>query len=145
MNVAVTAARILLGLVFVAAGASGFLLIAHPPAQPPGLAGEFQNVFFKSGWVLFVDGVELLAGLLLLANRYVALALAALAAVIANIAVFHLTMAPMGLPVVAVLVALWATVATRHRSSFAPLLAQRPAPASDTVTRPINAALRASA
>jgi hypothetical protein len=54
-------------------------------------------------------------------------------------------MAPAGLPVVAVLVALWATVATRHRSSFAPLLAQRPAPASHTVTRPINAALLGSA
>jgi putative oxidoreductase len=127
MNATVTAARILLGLVFFAAGLSGFLLFAHPPVQPPGLAGEFQSVFFRSGWVLFVDGVELLAGALLLANRYVPLALAMLAAVISNIVVFHLTMAPAGLPVAAVVTVLWAVVANRHRASFAPLLAQRPA------------------
>jgi putative oxidoreductase len=128
MKTTVTVARIVLGLVFFAAGLSGFLLIAHPPAQPPGLAGQFQDVFFRSYWVLFVDGVELIAGVLLLANRYVPLALAVLAAVIANIIVFHLTMAPLGLPIAAVLAALWATVATRYRSSFAPLFVQRPAP-----------------
>jgi uncharacterized membrane protein YphA (DoxX/SURF4 family) len=128
MKVTVTVARILLGLVFFAAGLSGFFLISHPPAQPPGLAGQFQDIFFQSRWVLFVDGVEALAGILLLANRYVPLALAMLAAVIANIIVFHLTMAPMGLPVAAIVAALWAIVVTRHRASFAPLFVQKPTP-----------------
>jgi hypothetical protein len=128
MKTTATVARILLGLVFFAAGVSGFVLISHPPAQPPGLAGEFQDVFFRSYWVLFVDGVELIAGLLLLSNRYVPLALTLLAAVIANIIVFHVTMAPLGLPVAAVVAALWAIVATRHRASFAPLLAQKLTP-----------------
>jgi len=50
-----------------------------------------------------------------------------LAAVIANIIVFHLTMAPLGLPVAAVVAALWAIVATRYRSSFAPLFVRKPA------------------
>ncbi|HEY0383554.1 MAG TPA: DoxX family membrane protein [Candidatus Elarobacter sp.] len=125
MKTTATVARILLGLAFFAAGISGFLLISHPPAQPPGLAGEFQDVFFRSYWVLFVDGVELIAGLMLLSNRYVPLALTLLAAVIANIIVFHVTMAPLGLPIAAIVAVLWAIVATRHRASFAPLLAQR--------------------
>jgi putative oxidoreductase len=77
-----------------------------------------------------VDGVELIGGLLLLSNRYVPLALTMLAAVIFNIIVFHVTMAPMGLPLAAIVVALWAVVAYQYRSSFAPLLAQKPA-ASD--------------
>ena len=128
MKATATVARILLGLVFFAAGLSGFFLISHPPAQPPGLAGDFQAVFFRSYWVLFVDGVELLAGVLLLSNRFVPLALVALAGVIANIIVFHVTMAPLGLPIAAVLVVLWAIVATRHRASFAPLLHATPAP-----------------
>jgi len=132
MKTTVTVARIVLGLIFFASGLSGFVLIAHPPAAPPGLAGQFQDVFFRSYWVLFVDGVELLAGLLLLANRYVPLALAVLAAVIANIIVFHVTMAPLGLPIAAVVAALWATVATRYRSSFAPLFVQQPAPNDDS-------------
>lgn len=124
MNAAVSVSRILLGLVFVLAGASGFLLIANPPPAPPGLAGAFQHVFFASRWVLFVDGVELIGGTLLLANRYVPLALTMLGAVIANIIVFHITMQPMGLPIALVVALLWAVVATRFRSSFAPLIAQ---------------------
>jgi putative oxidoreductase len=131
MNATVTVSRILLGLVFFAAGLSGFLLISHPPAQPPGLAGEFQSVFFRSYWVLFVDGVELIAGILLLSNRFVPLALAMLAAVIANIIVFHVTMAPMGLPVAAIVATLWAIVATRYRASFAPLFVHKPVPAPE--------------
>ncbi len=122
MTIASTTARIVLGLLFTLAGASGFVLIGHPPPPPPGLAGDFQNVFFASRWVLFVDGVELICGILLLANRYVALALAALAAVIANIIVFHATMQPIGLPVAAVVAILWGILAYRHRDSFAPLL-----------------------
>jgi hypothetical protein len=112
--------------VFTAAGLSGFFLIANPPPLPPGLAGAFQDVFFKSHWVLFVDSVELLAGILLLANRYVPLAVTALAAVIANILVFHITMMPSGLPVALVVTVLWTIVALPFRSIFAPLFSQRP-------------------
>jgi putative oxidoreductase len=126
MKTVFSASRILLGLVFFAAGLSGFFLAANPPPMPPGLAGAFQDVFFKSHWVLFVDGVELLAGALLLANRYVALALTALAAVIANILVFHVTMMPSGLPVALIVTALWTIVALPFRAIFAPLFTQRP-------------------
>lgn len=136
MKTVVTVARILLGLVFFAAGLSGFILIGHPPPPPPGLAGAFQDVFFRSHWVLFVDGVELIGGAVLLTNRYVPLALALLAPVIANIIVFHATMAPMGLPVAFVVALLWATVAWRYRSSFAPLFVATPDPTPARVSPP---------
>ena len=128
MNIAAPTARVLLGLIFLAAGLSGFLLISNPPPAPPGLAGAFQDVFFRSRWVLFVDAVELISGVLLLANRYVPLALAMLAAVIANILVFHLTMAQSSLPVPLVVLALWTVLAWRFRSSFAPLLVAQAQP-----------------
>jgi len=119
-------------LLFLVAGLSEFLLISHPPPAPPGLAGTFQAVFFQSRWVLFVDAVELIAGALLLTNRFVPLALTLLAAVIANILVFHITMAPSGILPGLVATLLWTLVAWKHRSSFAPLLLQRAEPdASD--------------
>jgi putative oxidoreductase len=146
MKTAFSISRILLGLVFTAAGLSGFLLIANPPPMPPGLAGAFQDVFFKSHWVLFVDSVELVAGVLLLANRYVPLALTALAAVIANILVFHITMMPSGLPVAVVVAILWTIVALPFRAIFAPLFSQRPvAQDIDTVLVHLGHAQRSGA
>jgi putative oxidoreductase len=120
-----TVARVVLGLVFTASGISGFafLFMAAPP-PPPGLAGAFTDIFFRSHWVQFVDGVELISGVLLLANRYVALALVALIAVIANMFWFHLSMQPAGLPAPLILLALWIVVALRHRAALLPLLAK---------------------
>mgnify|MGYP001256890042 CR=1 FL=1 len=126
MKAAVTVARTLLALIFIAAGVSGFLLIQNPPPAPPGLAGAFQDVYFRSHWVVFVDGVELIAGILLLANRFVPLALVVLAAVITNMFIFHITMMPLGLPAPLVLTVLWVIVAWPLRSYLVPLLVQRP-------------------
>jgi putative oxidoreductase len=125
MRIAFLIARILLGLIFTAAGVAGFFIFHNPPPAPPGLAAAFQDVFFRSGWVLFVDSVYIVAGVLLLANRYVPLALVALAAIIFNIFVFHLTIMPAGLPAPVILTLLWLLVAWPLRSHFAPLLAAR--------------------
>jgi hypothetical protein len=123
----------------VLAGASGFLLISNPPPAPPGLAGEFQHVFFQSRWVLFVDGMEFLCGALLLANRFMPLALLTLAAILANILAFHITMQPAGLPIPVVLVALWVFLAYHHRASFAPLLVAKQSAPEDSVVLPLIA------
>jgi putative oxidoreductase len=118
-------ARILLGLLFVLSGASGFYLVfsgaAIPPSPTP-LANAFQDVIFRSHFVLFVDSVQLCAGLLLLTNRYVPLALVALAAVIANILAFHLTMALGTIVPGLIALVLWVVIALRYRASFAALL-----------------------
>ncbi|GAC1410779.1 MAG: hypothetical protein NVSMB64_20130 [Candidatus Velthaea sp.] len=77
---------------------------------------------FKMRWVLFVEGVELISGALLLLNRFVPLALVMLAGVIANILVFHITMMPAGLPIPLLVTLCWVVVAYTVRASFAPLL-----------------------
>jgi putative oxidoreductase len=119
-------ARIFLGLIFSFAGVSGFVLSfgSGPPAQP-GLAGEFQDVFFRSHWVLFVDAFQLLAGLALLANRYVPLALTVLGAVLVNILAFHLTMQPQTIAFALVTLAACAVLAYRYRANLAPLFEAR--------------------
>ena len=123
-----TAARIILGLVFTLSGISGFLFLFMPaPPSPPGLAATFTDAVFRSPWVQFVDGVELIAGLLVLANRYVALALVALIAVISNMFWFHISMQPLGLPAPLILLGLWIVVAYQNRAALLPLLTEHAA------------------
>jgi putative oxidoreductase len=69
-NTVVVIARILLGLIFVFFGAQGFVhFIPVPPI--PGTAGAFLGAMETSHYVWFTSGVQLIAGLMLLANRYV--------------------------------------------------------------------------
>jgi putative oxidoreductase len=123
MKIAVLIARILLGLLVVFAGSFAYIPFTPPPQ--PGLSGQFQDVFFATHWVKFVEVVELIVGILLLVNRYVPLALVALAAVLANILFFHLSMQPQGIVPGLIATALWFLVAWWHRASFAPLLAAK--------------------
>src|SRR5580692_7855549 len=84
-----TVARVLLGVVFFVFGLNGFLhFIPQPP--PPAPAGAFFSALFATGYMLpLVMGTELLVGVLLLANRFVPLALALVAPIIVNIVAFH--------------------------------------------------------
>ena len=120
MNIVVLIARILLGLMFCIFGLNGFLNFLHGP-MPGGMAGTFLGVLIQSHYVYFVSGIQLIAGIPLLVNRFVPLALLLLAAVIANILVFHLTMQLSGIAPGIFTAILWLIVASRYRASFAPL------------------------
>jgi putative oxidoreductase len=122
MKVTALVARILFGLIMVVSGVSGFFIFNNPPPGPPGLATDFTHVFFQSRWVLFVDGIQFIAGALLLVNRFVPLALLMLAAMIFNMFVYHITMMPIGIFGPLVLLVLWIIVALQHRTVLAPLL-----------------------
>ncbi|HEX4022205.1 MAG TPA: hypothetical protein VHX63_13760 [Acidobacteriaceae bacterium] len=124
MKIVAIIARILLGLIFFVFGLNGFLqFIPAPPI--PGLAGTFIGVLMQSHFIFFVAGTQVIAGALLLVNRFVPLALALLAPMIANILVFHLTMQPSGLPPGVLAAILWCFLAWRLRAYFAPLLVQK--------------------
>ena len=124
MKIVVLIARILLGLTFFVFGLNGFFNFM--PAPPiPGQAGIFIGVLISSHYVLFVSGVQVLTGALLLINQFVPLALILLAPVIANILVFHLTMQPSGIWPGVLAAVLWIVVASRLRAYFEPLLVQR--------------------
>lgn len=124
MKIIAIIARILLGLMFFVFGLNGFLnFIPAPPI--PGLAGQFLGAMMQSRFVLFVAGVQVIVGVLLLVNRFVPFALALLAPVLANILVFHLTMQPSGLPPGIFATVLWAVLAWRLRAYFGPLFVQK--------------------
>src|SRR5450631_3131861 len=68
---------------------------------------------------------QVIAAVLLLANRYVPLAVAVLAPVIVNILVFHALMAPSGLPLALFVAALWAVIFVDVRPAFTGLFQSR--------------------
>jgi len=116
--------RVLLGLIFIIFGLNGFLNFIHMP-PPKGLAGQYFGVLFVSHYLIPVFLLQLIGGGLLLANRFVPLALALLAPVIVNILLFHCLMAPEGLPLASITALLWAIIFLRRRSAFAGLFAAR--------------------
>lgn len=124
------AARILVGSLFVLFGANFFLnFLPQPPMT--GSAGEFLGALVASGYVLAVVKVtELVAGLMLLTNRFVPLALALLAPVLVGIVGFHLAFAPATGVVGYVLLALELYLAWAYRAAFAPMLQMRVEPTS---------------
>ena len=113
-------ARYLAGVIFVVFGLNGFLnFIPMPP--PGGIAGQFMGALYASHYLWVIFGFQILAGVLLLANRYVPLALAILAPVIVNILTFHFLMAPSGLPMAVFVAVLWALIFVNVRPAFAGL------------------------
>jgi putative oxidoreductase len=122
-NALLVAARILLGAMFVVFGLNGFLAFIPSPPSIPQTAMTFFGAMVQSHFSYFVFGVQLICGALLLVNRFVPLAVVTLAAVIANIIAFHVTMWPASLiPMPLVATVLWFVVAWSVRDRLAPLL-----------------------
>jgi hypothetical protein len=124
MRTASTIARYLAGAIFLVFGLNGFLhFIPFPP--PNGVAGQFMGALFVSHYLTVIFGVQVIGAVLLLANRYVPMALAVLAPVIVNILCFHALMAPSGLPLALFVAVLWALVYVDVRPAFSGLFQSR--------------------
>ena len=121
MKTVSTIARYLLGLIFLTFGLNGFFhFIPLPP--PTGIAGQFLGAIFVSQLYVVLFLLQIVPALLLLANRYVPLALTILGAIVFNILCIHIFMAPAGLPLALLVTILWFLTAWSVRSSFAPIL-----------------------
>jgi uncharacterized membrane protein YphA (DoxX/SURF4 family) len=125
----VLAARILLGLIFFVFGLNFFFHFLPQPSAPPAAAAAFAGAMFATGYLfVLVKVVEVASGLLLLVGRFVPLALALLAPVVVNIIMFHAFLAPAGLPVPILVLALELGLAWSYRDAYRPMLAARVAP-----------------
>ena len=133
MKVVTLIARSLLGLMFVIFGLNGFLQFLKQPPPPPGLATQYLTVLSASHYLMPVFLLQLVGGVLLLANRFVPIGLTLLGPVIVNILLYHGLMAPEGLPPGLVALALWLVVFYSVRSAFAGVFAMR-AGSPDTIT-----------
>jgi putative oxidoreductase len=124
MRTASVIARYLTGVIFLVMGLNGFLnFIPMPP--PEGIAGQFIGALYASHYLWVIFAFQVVAGVLLLVNRYVPLAVAVLAPVIVNILSFHALMAPSGLPLALLVAVMWAVIFIDVRPAFAGLFQPR--------------------
>ena len=124
MKITSVIARFILGLIFLVFGLNGFFHFLSMPA-PTGVAGQFMGALFVSHFLIVIFVIQLIGAVLLLINRYVPLALTLLAPIIFNILLFHLLIAPNGIPLAIIVTVLWVLVFANVRSAFTGLVQQR--------------------
>jgi len=117
MYYVVKSARIILGLIFLIFGLNGFYTFIPVPEFHP-----FMKILVDSGYIYLIKAVEVTAGILLLINRFVLLALLLLAMDIVNITAYHLLLDPRNWIVVPVIITLWIILFVNYKDSFKPLL-----------------------
>ncbi len=87
-------ARILLGIMLLVSGLNKFIGFMPAP-EFSAAAGKFFGALADTGYMIILIGfVEVVTGVLLLVNRYVALALVLLAPNTVNILLFHIFLDP---------------------------------------------------
>ena len=124
MKIASLISRLLLGVIFVVFGLNGFLHFIKAP-MPEGIAGQFAGALFGTKYYVVIFGVQLISGILFLANRFVPLALVLIGPVIVNILCFHGLLGAPGLPLAIVVALLWFIVAIRNKQHLAGIFVQR--------------------
>ena len=120
--------RILMGLAFTTFGLNGFLHFMPEPKEMPENIMSFLGALKNSGYLSIAMGTQLLVGILLLANRFVPLALALIAPILVGIISFHIRLQPSGLGPGIVLSIMALYLAWAYRGAFAPMLAMNASP-----------------
>lgn len=119
--------RVLLGLPLVVFGLNCFLNFIPQPSTPlPAPAVAFAGALAASGYMMQLIGTtQLVAGLLLVTNHFVPLALLLLAPFFVNSLAFHVALEHSGLPMALVFAALELALAWAYRRAYAPLFVPR--------------------
>lgn len=123
----ITIARVLLGAIFTFAGLNGFLFLFDiDPIGATSLHVPFMQVLVSTPFVFIpLKALELVAGVMLLANRYVLLALLVLLPLGVNILLFHLFADPSLLINGIVVMLLLGLLLFHYRKHYAGLLVRK--------------------
>ena len=128
MKIAMIVVRTLLGLLFLFASVTYFFnLITPPPMEGP--IKIFNEGLAASGYFFtLLKATELICAVLLIAGRFVPLALVILSPIIINILMVHLFLDRTGLPIAIFVVAAAAFLAYGYREAFRPLFVSKHEP-----------------
>jgi uncharacterized membrane protein YphA (DoxX/SURF4 family) len=120
--------RILLGLMFLVFGLNGFLNFMPTPKDMPQEIMTVMGALMNAGYMTVVSGAEVLIAVLLLANRFVPLALTLLAPILVGILTFHIFMAPATIVPGIVVTVMELYLAWAYRGAFRPMLRAKTIP-----------------
>lgn len=129
MNLASTICRYLLGVMFTVFGANGFLHFIPVPPPSTLFGQQFMMASAQSHFFVLIFLFQLVGGILLLAGRFVPLALVVLAGVLINVLDYHLTMDPAGIGAGLLATIFWFVTAWKYRAALSGLFVANAQPA----------------
>lgn len=116
--------RILLGLIFIIFGSNGLMMvltgagfIPMPPPKPEVM--EAMGGFFKIGYLMpLVKSMQVIAGLLLLSNKFLNFAITLLGPIIVNIVCVHIFIDTSGLAMAVFILILFSLLVKARWNDF---------------------------
>jgi hypothetical protein len=123
--------RVLLALVCLVFGLNGFLNFIPTPKDLPPDVITVSTGLMKGGYMVVVSAAEIIVAVLLLINRFVPLALALLAPIVAGIITFHLAIAPTTIIPGLVVLVMELYLAWAYRGAFRPMLRAKVSPGAN--------------
>lgn len=125
MKIAIIICRVLLGLMFFVFSLMFFLKLMPQP-ELTGKMKEFMEGMVVSGYIMqVVKAIELICGLAFITGFFAPLATVVIFPIVVNIVCVHLFLAPEGLPMAIVILALNLFLAYAYRDRYAPMLKAR--------------------
>jgi uncharacterized membrane protein YphA (DoxX/SURF4 family) len=114
---------LLTGLMFINAGLDKFLHYMPMPKEMPEKMVKVGKAFMEIGWLMpLVGAAEILGGLLLIIPRTRALGAVVLVPLLTGILLANISMAPSGLPIVLVLIAIVLWVIIDNWEKYLPMI-----------------------
>lgn len=116
---------LLAGLMFINAGLDKFFHYMPMPKEMPEKMVKAGMAFTEIGWLMpLVGAIEILGGLLLIFNRTRALGAIVILPVLTGILLANISMAPSGLPIVFILIAIIFWIIIDNREKYVPLISK---------------------
>ncbi|QEM10028.1 MULTISPECIES: DoxX family membrane protein [Mucilaginibacter] len=114
---------LLTGLMFINAGLNKFLNYMPMPKDMPEKMMKVMQAYMEIGWLMpLVGAAEVVGGLLLIIPRTRALGAVVLVPILTGILLSNISVAPSGLPIVLVLIAIVAWVIIDNWEKYLPMI-----------------------